>query len=56
VIDEISDNRVKGRFGGTFQVDKLDTKDINESKMFLGKEFEINGIFDVPFKKLYQYR
>lgn len=56
IVDEITDDRVKGRFGGTFQVDKLDTKDINEIKMFLDKEFEINGTFDVPFKKLYQYR
>jgi len=56
VIDEIADDRVKGTFGGTFQVEKLNAKDINEIKMFLEKEYEMNGTFDVPFKKLYRYR
>jgi len=56
IIDEITDDRVKGKFGGTFQVAKLNTKDINEMKMFLEKEFEMNGTFDVPFKKPYRYR
>lgn len=55
-MDEITDDRIKGRFGGTFEVDKLNAKDIDEIKMFSGKEFEINGTFDVPFKKLYRYR
>jgi len=56
IMDEITDERIKGRFGGMFQIDKIDTLDINEIKMFLDKEFEISGTFDVPFKKLYKFR
>lgn len=50
-IDEITDNRIKGKFGGIFEVNSL-----NDISM-LGKEVEItNSTFDVPLKKLYQYK
>ena len=50
-IDELTDDRVKGRFGGVFEV--LSRKDTSA----LGIPTEIaNGIFDVPLKKLYRYR
>lgn len=51
IIEELTDERVKGRFGGTFEL-------ISQDDMGpLGEQVEIDdGVFDAPFKKLFRYR
>ena len=48
-FDEVTEDRVKGRFGGTFRMDIY--------KPGEAKDIEItDGVFDLPVKKCYQYK
>ena len=59
-IDEITKDRAKGRFGGSFLLELLGKKlDMKLQQGFfreIQKEIEISdGIFDVPYKKCFKY-
>jgi len=50
VVDELTDKRAKGRFGGVLQANS------RQDASVLGEPVEIDGVFDVPFEKLYRHR
>ncbi|MEW6558458.1 MAG: hypothetical protein AB1349_14105 [Elusimicrobiota bacterium] len=64
-IDEITENRVKGRFGGHFEMDMALSKEFQEKsrhgqqlkKEDMMREIDItDGVFNLPYKKCFKYR
>lgn len=60
-IDEVNEDRVKGRFEGKFKSTLLGRKLKEKFEQGLTNEIEkeieiTNGVFDVPYKKCFKYR